>query len=99
MSVGAGQRPGRVFLAMREQVPRLLREQLPAAEVFASRLPRSETRPLSPESCGSSPPPRLLALARKLLPTVQRRSFFTWPSSLARLLSSTGGLQVSKNTL
>src|SRR5260370_8694825 len=42
--------------------------------VFASRLAQSGTRPLSPESCGSSPPPRLLALARKLLPTVRARS-------------------------
>jgi len=45
-----------------------------------------------------APPPRLLAPARRLLPTVQPRSFSMWRSSLARLLSPTGGFQATKNT-
>src|SRR5271156_3180873 len=47
------------------------------AVAFASALRQLETRPLSPESCGSSPLRRLRALAHKLLPTVRPRSFFT----------------------
>jgi P-type Cu2+ transporter len=47
---------------------------------------------------GWSPPPRLLAPARKLLPTVPPRSFFTWRSCLARSPSSTGGSPATKST-
>ncbi len=82
----------------RGQAPELSREQSSVAEAFASALRQSGTRQPSPESCGSSPARRLLALARKLLPTVQPRSFFTWQSCLARLLSPTGGFPATNNT-
>jgi magnesium-transporting ATPase (P-type) len=68
------------------EAPQLLLEQLPAAEACASALRQSGTRLLSLESCDSSPLRRLPALARKLSPTEQLRSFFTWQSRLARLL-------------
>ena len=72
--------------------------QLLVAEAFTSGLPQSVTRLLFLESCDSSPPPRPQALARRPLPTVRLRSFSTWRSCLARLLSSIGGSRGTRNT-
>jgi P-type Cu2+ transporter len=46
---------------------------------------------------GSSPLRRPPALARKLSPTVQPPSFFTWQSWLARLRSPIGGFRATRN--
>jgi len=75
-----------------------LREQLSAAETFASPFRQSVTRRLFPESCGSSPPRKRPALGRRHLPTVRPRSSFTSPSPRVPLLSPIGGFQATRNT-
>jgi Cu2+-exporting ATPase len=64
----------------------------------ASGLLQSGIRPLSPESCGSWPPRKRPAPARRHLLTVRPRYFFTSRSPRVPLLSPIGGFQETGNT-